>query len=55
MAALCPICRKPTDQKYRPFCSSRCADIDLGRWFKESYAIPDAEKVPEPIREEDDR
>lgn len=45
----CPICRKPADPKYRPFCSSRCADIDLGRWLKESYAIPDAERVPEPI------
>ncbi len=36
----CPICAKPTDPKYRPFCSRRCADIDLGRWLTESYAIP---------------
>lgn len=35
----CPICRQPTDQKYRPFCSSRCADIDLGRWLKGGYSI----------------
>ena len=37
----CPICRKAkADQKYRPFCSKRCADIDLGRWLKGSYVIP---------------
>jgi len=36
----CPICRKPTVQQFRPFCSRRCADIDLGHWFSESYAIP---------------
>lgn len=39
----CPICAKPTDPHYRPFCSRRCADVDLGRWLKESYAIPVAE------------
>lgn len=36
----CPICAKQTDPKYRPFCSRRCADVDLGRWLNESYAIP---------------
>ena len=36
----CPICGKDTDPKYRPFCSRRCADIDLGRWLKGSYVIP---------------
>ena len=36
----CPICGKPAAQKYRPFCSSRCADIDLGRWLSGSYVIP---------------
>ena len=36
----CPICQKDTDPKYRPFCSRRCADIDLGRWLKGGYAIP---------------
>lgn len=36
----CPICGKLTDNiKYRPFCSKRCADIDLGNWFNESYVI----------------
>jgi len=37
----CPICGKPTDPRFRPFCSRRCADIDLGRWFTEGYAVPD--------------
>jgi endogenous inhibitor of DNA gyrase (YacG/DUF329 family) len=36
----CPICNKETDAKYRPFCSRRCADVDLGRWLTGSYAIP---------------
>ena len=36
----CPICRKPADAKLAPFCSKRCADIDLGRWLKGGYAIP---------------
>ena len=38
----CPICRKAVDAKYRPFCSKRCADIDLARWLNGSYAIPTA-------------
>jgi endogenous inhibitor of DNA gyrase (YacG/DUF329 family) len=37
----CPICAKETDAKYRPFCSRRCADVDLGKWLTGSYAIPD--------------
>ncbi len=35
----CPICSKETDPKYRPFCSRRCADVDLGRWLNGSYAV----------------
>jgi uncharacterized protein len=42
----CPICARPMEQKYRPFCSKRCADVDLGRWFKGSYAIP-GEAIPQ--------
>lgn len=38
--AKCPICGRPRDERFRPFCSSRCAEIDLGRWFKESYRVP---------------
>ncbi|WP_226781913.1 DNA gyrase inhibitor YacG [Oceaniglobus trochenteri] len=36
----CPICDRETDRKYRPFCSRRCADIDLGKWLTGAYAIP---------------
>ncbi|MBK9083105.1 MAG: DNA gyrase inhibitor YacG [Rhizobiales bacterium] len=36
----CPICGKPREPAYRPFCSKRCADIDLGRWLGGRYAIP---------------
>lgn len=36
----CPICGKEVDPKYRPFCSRRCADIDLGKWLTGGYAIP---------------
>ena len=48
----CPICGKDTVQKYRPFCSSRCADRDLGRWLTGAYSIPsenpeDVEKAQE--------
>jgi uncharacterized protein len=43
----CPVCSKPSEARFAPFCSKRCADIDLGRWLKGSYVIPatdDAEK-----------
>jgi endogenous inhibitor of DNA gyrase (YacG/DUF329 family) len=36
----CPICGKPSTEEAAPFCSRRCADIDLGRWLKGVYAIP---------------
>ena len=38
--AECPVCGKPAEQKHRPFCSKRCANIDLGRWLKEGYVVP---------------
>lgn len=38
----CPICTKPSDPSYRPFCSRRCADVDLGRWLTGGYKIPDS-------------
>ena len=37
----CPICDKPVEPTFRPFCSKRCADIDLGRWFNERYVVPE--------------
>ena len=39
MKAKCPICKKPAGEAAKPFCSKRCADIDLGRWLKGSYSI----------------
>jgi endogenous inhibitor of DNA gyrase (YacG/DUF329 family) len=37
----CPICGRPSEERYRPFCSRRCADVDLARWLRGAYAIPD--------------
>ena len=42
----CPICGKPEAEGFKPLCSKRCADIDLGRWFKGGYAIPGAPADP---------
>ena len=36
----CPICDKDTNATYRPFCSKRCADVDLAKWLGGGYAIP---------------
>jgi uncharacterized protein len=47
----CPICGRPTIAEHQPFCSSRCANIDLGRWLKESYRVP-TEEPPEDGSEE---
>lgn len=44
----CPICARKTDPKYRPFCSRRCADVDLGKWLTGAYAIPSAETDNDP-------
>jgi endogenous inhibitor of DNA gyrase (YacG/DUF329 family) len=45
--AICPICKRhPSEPKYQPFCSSRCADVDLGRWFTGAYVIPVREDEP---------
>ena len=43
----CPICGKEVVAAYRPFCSRRCADVDLGRWLTGSYAIPVTEEEDE--------
>ena len=55
----CPICGKPSIAAFQPFCSARCADIDLHRWFGGTYAIPAEEEpdpgdeTPDPKRDED--
>jgi endogenous inhibitor of DNA gyrase (YacG/DUF329 family) len=43
----CPVCGKPRDAQFRPFCSKRCADVDLARWFRGDYAIPSDERPEE--------
>ncbi|WP_106205456.1 DNA gyrase inhibitor YacG [Aliiruegeria haliotis] len=40
----CPICSKDPEPRYRPFCSKRCADVDLGRWMQGKYAIATEER-----------
>jgi uncharacterized protein len=42
----CPQCSKATQQDFRPFCSKRCQQLDLGKWLNESYAIPGEETIP---------
>jgi endogenous inhibitor of DNA gyrase (YacG/DUF329 family) len=43
----CPICRKPAEQAFRPFCSPRCRDVDLNRWLSGSYVVPGREEDDE--------
>ena len=40
----CPQCGKPAELAFRPFCSKRCKDIDLGRWLNEDYRVPVVEE-----------
>jgi len=56
----CPICRNKVETRdFRPFCSKRCADVDLGRWLKGGYAIPgesleETEQAPSIRRDSED-
>ena len=52
-ARLCPICRKPRSAEFNPFCSIRCRDVDLARWFNEGYAVPGPPADPDDIVKED--
>ena len=47
----CPTCGAPADAKARPFCSSRCADVDLGNWFQGKYGIPVVDAADDTIIE----
>lgn len=58
----CPTCGRPTEARFRPFCSSRCQQLDLGRWLNESYRVPgpaleddaaEAFSATEPVRDSD--
>jgi hypothetical protein len=50
----CPICGGAAAARYRPFCSKRCAELDLGRWFDERYRVPSEEPAdPGELPQED--
>ena len=49
----CPICGKPAVDQFRPFCSKRCADIDLNRWLTGNYVIPARDDEPGDDKDED--
>lgn len=48
----CPICQKHAIPEYKPFCSRRCADVDLNRWLNGSYAIKGQDDESAPIDDE---
>ena len=50
----CPICGKPSAAEFKPFCSKRCADVDLNRWLSGIYAIPVADEAEEPDKPDAD-
>jgi len=50
----CPICGKPSDRTLSPFCSRRCANIDLNRWLSGTYSIPAVEAEPGSEKENGD-
>jgi len=51
----CPICGKPTLERYKPFCSKRCADVDLHRWLSGAYTVPGEpdDEAETPVRPEE--
>lgn len=52
-AARCPICGKPAEVDHRPFCSARCADVDLQRWLSDRYVVRDDEDAEGVDRSDD--
>ncbi|WP_390551230.1 DNA gyrase inhibitor YacG [Qipengyuania sp. MTN3-11] len=48
----CPICRRPRKEEHAPFCSSRCRDRDLARWFGDQYSVPGRAASPNEIARE---
>jgi endogenous inhibitor of DNA gyrase (YacG/DUF329 family) len=54
----CPICQKPASPQHKPFCSSRCSDVDLHKWLGEVYRVPveedeDEDGTPKPAVKEE--
>jgi len=52
VAKPCPTCGKPSAERFRPFCSARCKDVDLHRWLSGAYAIPAAESADDSDEQE---
>jgi endogenous inhibitor of DNA gyrase (YacG/DUF329 family) len=52
-AKSCLICAKPVVKQFRPFCSKRCADVDLHRWFSGAYVVAGKEEEDEDGARED--
>ncbi len=50
----CPVCGRPADPRARPFCSARCADIDLHRWLGGVYRIEEAADEAVPLLDDDE-
>ena len=44
----CAVCGKPQTPEHKPFCSKRCANVDLNRWFSGRYVVPAAPEEDEP-------
>jgi uncharacterized protein len=51
----CPVCGKPAQEHVRPFCSRRCADVDLHRWLSGTYRVPAVEQEDDSERATDDK
>lgn len=47
MSSKCPICTKPVETAFRPFCSKRCSDVDLQRWLSDRYVVPGTDEDDE--------
>lgn len=53
LSSRCPICSKPATPGHTPFCSTRCQELDLHRWFSGLYAVPVVEEEENPDDEEE--
>jgi endogenous inhibitor of DNA gyrase (YacG/DUF329 family) len=53
-ARVCPNCGKPRSERYDPFCSKRCADVDLHKWLSGAYVVPGAPTTPDAPEGEED-
>ena len=49
----CPMCKKPRSEEFSPFCSARCRDLDLAKWFGEGYSMPGEPANPDDLAREE--